>query len=160
MCCFLDRLVGHFDRKVHLVVDGHSAHRSRQVRTWLPGWPITATASSCALGHACVEVAKNGPLIAVRDSKRPELPWTTVRRGVGSLVRWPTGDCAEPLARRNATAEITRPGGQLAIRHRVGTSRACPPCFCKPRAPTGSSSRPSGRRPGSHRRPSGPAARC
>lgn len=35
MCRFLDRLIGHFDRKIHLVVDGHSAHRSRAVRTWL-----------------------------------------------------------------------------------------------------------------------------
>ncbi|NEA19503.1 hypothetical protein G3I29_29360 [Streptomyces halstedii] len=31
MCRFLDRLVGHFDRKVHLVVDRHSAHRSKTV---------------------------------------------------------------------------------------------------------------------------------
>ncbi|MFF3733386.1 IS630 family transposase [Streptomyces sp. NPDC002476] len=35
MCRFLDRLVGHFDRKVHLIVDRHSAHRSKTVRTWL-----------------------------------------------------------------------------------------------------------------------------
>ncbi|WP_435843002.1 IS630 family transposase [Streptomyces filamentosus] len=35
MCRFLTRLVGHFDRKVHLVVDRHSAHRSKVVRTWL-----------------------------------------------------------------------------------------------------------------------------
>lgn len=35
MCRFLDRLIGHFDRKVHLVVDRHSAHRSRAVRAWL-----------------------------------------------------------------------------------------------------------------------------
>ncbi|WP_417803769.1 IS630 family transposase [Streptomyces xiangluensis] len=35
MCRFLDRLAGHFDRKVHLVVDGHSGHRSRKVRAWL-----------------------------------------------------------------------------------------------------------------------------
>ncbi|WP_434098309.1 IS630 family transposase [Streptomyces mirabilis] len=35
MCRFLDRLIGHFDRKIHLVVDNHSAHRSRAVRTWL-----------------------------------------------------------------------------------------------------------------------------
>lgn len=35
MCRFLDRLVGHFDHKIHLVVDGHSAHRSKTVRTWL-----------------------------------------------------------------------------------------------------------------------------
>lgn len=35
MCRFLDRLVGHFDRKVHLVVDRHSAHRSKTVRTRL-----------------------------------------------------------------------------------------------------------------------------
>ncbi|MEU6405127.1 IS630 family transposase [Streptomyces sp. NPDC046985] len=35
VCRFLDRLVGHFDRKVHLIVDRHSAHRSKTVRTWL-----------------------------------------------------------------------------------------------------------------------------
>lgn len=32
---FLARLVGHFDHKVHLVVDRHSAHRSKTVRAWL-----------------------------------------------------------------------------------------------------------------------------
>lgn len=37
MCRLLDRLVGHFDRKVHLVVDRHSARRSKTVRTWLAG---------------------------------------------------------------------------------------------------------------------------
>jgi transposase len=35
MCRFLDRLAGHFDTKVHLVVDRHSVHRSRKVRAWL-----------------------------------------------------------------------------------------------------------------------------
>ncbi|MER6113270.1 IS630 family transposase [Streptomyces hirsutus] len=35
MCRFLTRLVGHFDRKVHLVVDRHAAHRSKAVRAWL-----------------------------------------------------------------------------------------------------------------------------
>ncbi|MDN3029578.1 transposase [Streptomyces sp. S.PB5] len=35
MCRFLARLVGHFDRKVHLFVDRHSAHRSKTVRAWL-----------------------------------------------------------------------------------------------------------------------------
>ncbi|MGW6691870.1 IS630 family transposase [Streptomyces sp. NPDC054961] len=35
MCRFLGRLAGHFDRKIHLVVDRHSAHRSRTVRDWL-----------------------------------------------------------------------------------------------------------------------------
>ncbi|MFJ8051405.1 IS630 family transposase [Streptomyces luteogriseus] len=39
MCRFLDRLAGHFDHKVHRVVDGHSAHRSRKVRTWLADHP-------------------------------------------------------------------------------------------------------------------------
>lgn len=34
-CRFLDRLVGHFDHKVHLIVDRHSAHLSKTVRTWL-----------------------------------------------------------------------------------------------------------------------------
>ncbi|MGW5782096.1 IS630 family transposase, partial [Streptomyces sp. NPDC003863] len=37
MCRFLDRLVGHFDRKVHLIVDRHPAHRSMAVRAWLAG---------------------------------------------------------------------------------------------------------------------------
>ncbi|WP_446446979.1 IS630 family transposase [Streptomyces bacillaris] len=41
MCRFLDRLAGHFDHKVHLVVDGHSAHRSRKVRAWLAAHPDT-----------------------------------------------------------------------------------------------------------------------
>jgi transposase len=35
MCRFLDRLTWHFDRKVHLIVDRHSAHRSKAVRAWL-----------------------------------------------------------------------------------------------------------------------------
>ncbi|MGY3785360.1 IS630 family transposase [Streptomyces antibioticus] len=39
MCRFLDRLAGHFDHKVHLVVDGHSAHRSKKVRDWLAAHP-------------------------------------------------------------------------------------------------------------------------
>ncbi|MFF9344912.1 IS630 family transposase [Streptomyces sp. NPDC014773] len=34
-CRFLARLVGNFDRKAHLVVDRHSAHRSKAVRAWL-----------------------------------------------------------------------------------------------------------------------------
>ncbi|MEV0410093.1 transposase [Streptomyces sp. NPDC050448] len=39
MCRFLERLVGHFDRKGHLVVDGHSAHRSKKVCDWLAAHP-------------------------------------------------------------------------------------------------------------------------
>ncbi|MFG2525121.1 IS630 family transposase [Streptomyces sp. NPDC048527] len=35
MCRFLARLVGHFDHKIHLVVDGHFAHRSKKVKDWL-----------------------------------------------------------------------------------------------------------------------------
>lgn len=35
MCRFLERLTGHCDPKIHLVVGGHSAHRSKTVRTWL-----------------------------------------------------------------------------------------------------------------------------
>ncbi|MFZ3499214.1 transposase [Streptomyces sp. 5.8] len=45
MCRFLERLVGHFDHKVHPVVDGHSAHRSKTVRA--PGSPPIPTPSSC-----------------------------------------------------------------------------------------------------------------
>lgn len=32
---FLERLLGHFDRKIHLIVDGHSAHRATIVRQWV-----------------------------------------------------------------------------------------------------------------------------
>ncbi len=39
MCRFLDRLASHIQRKVHLVLDGHSAHRSRKVRDWLESHP-------------------------------------------------------------------------------------------------------------------------
>ncbi|MFE0136744.1 IS630 family transposase [Streptomyces sp. NPDC059037] len=39
MCRFRDRLSGHFDRTVHLVLDGHSAHRSCRVRDWLAEHP-------------------------------------------------------------------------------------------------------------------------
>ncbi len=39
MCRLLDRLASHFDRKVHLVLDRHSAHRSRNIRAWLAGHP-------------------------------------------------------------------------------------------------------------------------
>jgi transposase len=39
MCRFLDRLAGHFDHKVHLVVDGHSAHRTKKVHDWLAAHP-------------------------------------------------------------------------------------------------------------------------
>ncbi|WP_444875623.1 IS630 family transposase [Streptomyces scabiei] len=39
MCRFPDRLAGHFDRKVHLVLDRHSTHRSRKVRAWLANHP-------------------------------------------------------------------------------------------------------------------------
>lgn len=34
-CDFLGRLIGHFDRKVHLVVDAHPAYRSCAVSDWL-----------------------------------------------------------------------------------------------------------------------------
>jgi transposase len=39
MCRFLDRLAGHVDHRVHLVLDGHFAHRSRKVRAWLADHP-------------------------------------------------------------------------------------------------------------------------
>ncbi|MCE7080106.1 transposase [Streptomyces sp. ST2-7A] len=39
MCRFLDRLAGHFDHEVHLVVDGHSAYRSQKVHDWFAAHP-------------------------------------------------------------------------------------------------------------------------
>jgi hypothetical protein len=47
MCRFLERLDGHFDRKVHLVVDGHFAHRSRKAGDWLTAHPTTSSCTSC-----------------------------------------------------------------------------------------------------------------
>jgi transposase len=32
---FLDRLLGQFEEKIHLVVDGHSAHRAKKVAAWI-----------------------------------------------------------------------------------------------------------------------------
>jgi transposase len=32
---YLDRLVRHLDRKIHLIVDGHPVHRRVNIRTWL-----------------------------------------------------------------------------------------------------------------------------
>lgn len=32
---FLDRLIGHLDRKVHLIVDGHPVHRRKTVQKWV-----------------------------------------------------------------------------------------------------------------------------
>ena len=40
VCRFLDRIAGHFGRTVHLVLDGHAAHRSRKVRIWLADHPL------------------------------------------------------------------------------------------------------------------------
>ncbi|WP_306300602.1 transposase [Streptomyces sp. NRRL B-24572] len=39
ICRFLDRLAGHFGHKVHLVVDGYSAHHSKKVRDSLAAHP-------------------------------------------------------------------------------------------------------------------------
>lgn len=33
-----------------------------------------------ASGNACVEMTEAGHIVAVRDSKHPELPWATVSR--------------------------------------------------------------------------------
>jgi transposase len=44
LLAFLDRLVRHLDRKIHLIVDGHPVHRRVMVRT---GWPNTLTRSRC-----------------------------------------------------------------------------------------------------------------
>jgi hypothetical protein len=35
LLAFLDRLVRHLDRKIHLIVDGHPVHRRVMVRDWL-----------------------------------------------------------------------------------------------------------------------------
>jgi transposase len=35
MITFLDRLVRHLDRKIHLIVDGHPSHRAKLLKAWL-----------------------------------------------------------------------------------------------------------------------------
>lgn len=35
MIAFLDRLVRHLDRKIHLIVDGHPSHRATLLKNWL-----------------------------------------------------------------------------------------------------------------------------
>lgn len=35
----LDRLLGQFEEKIHLIVDGHSAHRAKKVREWVAERP-------------------------------------------------------------------------------------------------------------------------
>ncbi|WP_043682828.1 DUF397 domain-containing protein [Streptomyces xylophagus] len=44
-----------------------------------PKWHKSSYSEASA--NACVEMAEAGPLIALRDSKHPELPWATVGRG-------------------------------------------------------------------------------
>ncbi|MEW1681778.1 hypothetical protein [Streptomyces sp. NPDC093594] len=48
MCRFLDRLASPFDHKVHLVVEGHSAHLSKKVRDWLAAHPRTSSCAFCS----------------------------------------------------------------------------------------------------------------
>ncbi|MFG2376083.1 DUF397 domain-containing protein [Streptomyces sp. NPDC048504] len=43
-----------------------------------PKWRKSSYSEASA--NACVEMAEAGPLIALRDSKHPELPWATVSR--------------------------------------------------------------------------------
>jgi hypothetical protein len=43
-----------------------------------PKWRKSSYSEASA--NACVEMAETGPLVALRDSKQPELPWATVSR--------------------------------------------------------------------------------
>ncbi|WP_329349744.1 DUF397 domain-containing protein [Streptomyces sp. NBC_01261] len=43
-----------------------------------PKWRKSSYSEASA--NACVEMAETGPLIALRDSKHPDLPWATVSR--------------------------------------------------------------------------------
>lgn len=51
MCRFLARIIGHFDRKVHLIVDRHSAHRSKTVQAWLADYKDEIECTSCLRTH-------------------------------------------------------------------------------------------------------------
>ncbi|MFJ3422835.1 DUF397 domain-containing protein [Streptomyces sp. NBC_00252] len=46
----------------------------------MPELKWTKSSYSEASANNCVEIATTGPLIALRDSKQPELPWATVSR--------------------------------------------------------------------------------
>lgn len=52
-----------------------------------------------ASANNCVEMATAGPLIALRDSKQPELPWPTVSRTAWSEF---TGALGSGLLRTEA----------------------------------------------------------
>jgi hypothetical protein len=52
-----------------------------------------------ASANNCVEIATAGPLIALRDSKHPELPWATVSRAAWSEF---TGALGSGLLRTEA----------------------------------------------------------
>ena len=47
-----------------------------------PKWRKSSYSEASA--NACVEMAETGLLIALRDSKHPELPWATVSRAAWS----------------------------------------------------------------------------
>ncbi|MEV6544559.1 transposase [Streptomyces sp. NPDC051665] len=79
MCRFLDRLAGHLERKVHLVLDGHSARRSRKVRAWLAARPDRIELPPAAV-PARAEPGRAGQHRPQTEPAHPPRPGPTRRR--------------------------------------------------------------------------------
>ncbi|MFE2758921.1 transposase [Streptomyces halstedii] len=93
MCRFLERLAGHVDHKVHLVVDGHSAHRSKKVRDWLAAHPDDVAALPAAV------LARAEPRRAGQCRTKHGLPKQHRARDQAE----PAAETREPGAERSST---------------------------------------------------------
>ncbi|MGA5515438.1 transposase [Streptomyces pseudogriseolus] len=114
MCRFLNRLAGPFDRKVHLVVDGHSAHPARSA----PGRPITRPdrAALSAVVLAGAEPRRAG-------ERRPQTKPSDAQPGPGTRPNSPPGPAGSSTAVKasrtssaaTAAADTTSSNGTLRV---------------------------------------------
>ncbi|MFC8586494.1 IS630 family transposase [Streptomyces sp. NPDC057217] len=162
MCRFLARIVGRFDRRVHLIVDRHSAHRSKSVRArpadhadeielhFLPSHSPEPNPDELAGADP-----KRSPPRAHRGRNQNELAAGT-RRFLHRRQRQPyvvTG-CFKP--RTSATSSTTEPHGFLINRAPDSAAFVSPwTTTARGRSAANDSSRPSGAEASrtAHRRP-------
>ncbi|WP_435852972.1 transposase [Streptomyces vietnamensis] len=112
MCRFLARIVGHFDHKVHLIVDRHSAHGSKTVRTWLAGRKVPDRAALPALVLARTEPGRAGqrrPLTQPAPHPPGQEPDRTRRRNPQVLPQAPAPAPHRPRLLRRPPRPL-RPG--------------------------------------------------
>ncbi|WP_435972316.1 IS630 family transposase [Streptomyces sp. Qhu_M48] len=74
MCRFLEWLAGHFNRKAHLAVDGHSAHCSRKVRDWLADHPYNSAPPGEPASRAAVRQRHLGQIAHPARHLAPAVP--------------------------------------------------------------------------------------